>query len=242
MLGVVFALISYVAFSQFVRRGVTPTPELAGLDKAGAVALLVETGLRVTWAEDESRYDENVPARCVLLQRPPAGTLVKRGSEVVVILSKGPQMLAVPDVRGTALQAARVTLAAAGLTVGQTLTVYTGEDAGGGGIFATRPASAERVERAAPVDLFLALERSGPAYVMPDLVNKSYDEVRAFFERHGFRLGRVSYQVYPGVAPGIVLRQFPPAGHPLHQGDVIALGVVAPLPGTVEGDDEEADE
>ena len=230
MLGVTFGLVSYLAFSQFVRRGVTPTPDLTGLPEADAVALLNDQGLEPAWSDDE-RYDERVPAGHVLLQRPSAGTLVKRGSQVTIVLSRGPQLLQVPDVVGSAPQAAQVTLAAAGLTVGRTLAIYS-RDGRSGTVIGQRPAGAARAERAAAVDLFLARETSGKTWIMPDLVDKSYDDVRRFFTAQGFRPGRVSYEIYTGIEPGTVLRQFPQAGYPLHRGDVIALTVAAPEPGT----------
>ncbi|HEX9732481.1 MAG TPA: PASTA domain-containing protein [Thermoanaerobaculia bacterium] len=234
MLGALFGLVAYLAFSLFVRRGVTPTPELFGLPESEAVALLNDQGLRPAWSEEDERYDERVPAGHVMMQRPRAGTLVKRGSPVSIFLSRGPQLLQVPDVVGGALQAAQVTLTAAGLTVGRTLSLRSAEGAGGA-VIGQRPAGGSRAERAAAVDLFFAGESSGQTWVMPDLVNRGYDQVRRFFEARGFRLGRVSYEHYTGIDPGTVLRQFPQAGHPLRRGDVIALTVAAPPPGAQGG-------
>ncbi len=232
MLGVLFGLVAYVAFSQFVRSGVTPAPELFGLPEGEAAALLTDQGLRCIWSDEDDRYHERVPAGHVMMQRPRAGTLVKRGSAVTVILSRGPQLIQVPAVVGTALQAAQVTLTAAGLTLGRTVYLYSA--AGPSGlVIAQQPAVGSRVERAAPVDIFLSLESSGETFLMPDLINHRYDEVRAFFERRGFRLGRVSYEPYP-TAPGTVLGQFPQAGYPLRRGDVISLRVVAPETGAPE--------
>ena len=226
LLMVIFGLVSYVAFSLFVRGGVTPTPELLGLDEKEAEAMLADQGLRLAWSEEGDRYDDRVPAGHILMQRPRAGTLVKRGRTVTVVLSRGPQLIEVPEVIGEALQAAQVTLVAAGLRLGRTVSVY-GERPNGT-VAAQRPAGGARAERDAAVDLFLSLEDSRQTFLMPDLVNHSYDEVRRFFTRRGFRLGRVSYETYDGIAPGTVLRQFPIAGHPLRRGDVIALGVVRP--------------
>lgn len=232
--------VSYVAFSQFVRRGVTPTPELLGLGEEEARALLVDQGLRFEWSEEGDRYDERVPAGHVLLQLPKAGALIKRGRTVSVVLSKGPQLIEVPEVRGQALQAAQVTLAATGLRTGRTLEIYS-DEGDPGTVIAQRPAGGERVERDAAVDLFLVLENMTQTFVMPDLVDKPYDAVRRFFERRGFRLGRVSYETYDGIAPGTVLRQYPLAGHPLRRGDVISLGVVTPEEPVVEGAEGDSD-
>ena len=98
VLGVIFALVSYFAFSQFVRRGVTSTPELFGLSEEDAEALLADQGLRLAWSEAGERFDEQTPAGHVLIQKPRAGTLVKRGVTVTVILSRGPQRIEVPTV------------------------------------------------------------------------------------------------------------------------------------------------
>jgi beta-lactam-binding protein with PASTA domain len=65
---------------------------------------------------------------------------------------------------------------------------------------------------------------------MPDLIYRSYDDVRGFFEQRGFHLGSVRFETYEGIPPGIVLRQFPLAGHPLHPQDPIALVVAATQP------------
>ena len=226
-LGVIFALVSYVAFSQFVRRGVTPTPELFGLSEEDADALLADQGLTLAWSDEGERFDEQVPAGHVLIQNPRAGTLVKRGGEVTVILSRGPQRIEVPAVIGSALQAAQVNLTAAGLAVGRTINIYSADGAPGI-VVAQQPTGGARVEPDAAIDLFVTIGSRNETYVMPDLFNRDLEEVRRYFRARGFRIGRVSYETYDGVAPGTVLRQYPLAGHPLHRGDVIALGVVTP--------------
>ena len=142
-------------------------------------------------------------------------------------MSRGPQRIEVPDVLGDALQAAQVSLTAAGLAVGRTINIYSRKGKPGT-VVAQQPAGGSRVERDAAIDLFLALENRSETFLMPDLVNHDLEDVRRYFTRRGFRLGRVSYETYDGIAPGTVLRQYPLAGHPLHRGDVIALGVVTP--------------
>ncbi len=227
LLVVVFALVSYVTFSLFVRRGVTPTPELFGLSEEEAGALLADQGLHLVWSQQGDRYDERVAPGHVLLQRPRAGTLIKRGGAITVALSKGPQLIEVPSIEGSALQAAQVTLAAAGLSLGRIMNVYS-HGATDGVVVTQQPPGGSRVEPSAAVDLFLSQHSLDETYLMPDLVHRSYEDVRVFFESRGFRIGRVSYETYDGIAPGTVLRQFPLAGHPLRPGDVIALGVVTP--------------
>jgi eukaryotic-like serine/threonine-protein kinase len=227
-LGVMFALVAYAAFSAFVRGGVTSTPELFGLSQEEAIALLADAGLRVTWSEDGEIYDENVPKGHIVRQDPGAGVYVKRSREVTLTVSLGPRRIAVPEVRGEALQSAQVALGAIGLKTGQVLNVLS-EDAPGGAVVAVQPATGERVQMGAAINFLVSNGTVGEVYVMPDLVKLNYEGVRNFFETRGFRLGRVSYESYDGVAPGTVLRQFPLAGHQLRKTDVISLDVVTPL-------------
>lgn len=234
VLGVIFSVIGYVAFSLFVRGGVTSVPDLKGMDQVEATALLADQGLRAVVSSDQ-RFDERVLKDHVLLQDPNAGVYVKRNAEVTLTLSKGPRRIEVPDTVGQAVQAAQVSLAAAGLTVGRIFEIHADSNRRGA-IVAQRPPAGDRVEVDAPVDLFVASENTSEVYVMPDLVKRDYDEVRSFFEARGIRMGRVSYETYAGVAAGTVLRQFPLAGHPLRREDVISLAVVAPEPGPAEAD------
>ncbi len=238
VLGVLFGSISYAAFSQFVRRGVTPAPEVVGLDREDARARLGDQGLILVWAEDEARFDDQIPLDHVMTQRPRGGTLVKRGSVVTAVASRGPQRLTVPSVEGDALQAAQVTLAAAGLAVGRTVSVFS-EQVRNGLVVAQEPPAGEPVAPGSAVDLFLSLAGTGRTFLMPDVVTRDYDAVRRFFLQNGFRLGRVGYVRYEGLTAGTVLRQFPVAGHPLRQGDVISLAVAAPAAGELPADSRE---
>ena len=223
---VLFTVAGYLSFSAFVRSGTTPAPDLAGLTRQQAAERLADSGLRLRVVEDAGRHDAEVAAGRVLEQGPSARTLVKRGSGVEVTLSLGPQQVAVPDLAGQSLQSAQIRLAAAGLTLGRTLAVYR-PGADPGAVVGQAPAPGAAVGPGAAVDAVLALAGSGPVYVMPDLVYRDYERVRAFFELRGFRLGSVKFEPYEGVAEGTVLRQFPLAGHPLTRRDATSLVVVA---------------
>lgn len=221
-----FLLAGYLSFNLFVRSGVTTVPELRGLSEDGARALLTDQGLEPRRREDEDRYDESIAAGHVMAQQPRSGSLVKRGSAVRLILSQGPNQIRVPDVTGRAPQAAQVTLAAAGLTAGETLAIFSDAQAPGLVALQTPPAGGVAPPTSA-VRLYAVAERPGDTYVMPDLVYRRFEDVRDFFARQGFRMGSVKLEPYEGVGEGIVLRQFPLAGHPVERRDAIALVVAA---------------
>lgn len=222
LVGLVFVTCGYLAFSQFVRSGTTTVPKVAGLTVIEAEELLREKGLRPAEATAD-RYDPEVPAGRIAGQSPDAGSWVKRGSTVELATSRGPQRIDVPGLSGRALPAAQFTLAAVGLGVGRALAVFgTGNP---GVVIEQDPAAGTAVPPATSVDLLVALPGAGQRFVMPDLIYRHYDDVRPAFERQGFRLGSVKFEPYEGVASGVILRQFPLAGHPVGQQDAISLVV-----------------
>jgi serine/threonine-protein kinase len=132
----------------------------------------------------------------------------------------------VPELDGQGLQSAQVLLAAAGLSLGRTVEVFA-EDTTTGMVVGQQPPAGTTVAPGGTVDLMLAREGSTEAFVMPDLVYREYDRVQRFFQTRGFRLGSVKYERYEGIRPGVILRQYPLAGHPLRREDTVALVVAA---------------
>lgn len=214
---------AYLAFSYWVRRGVTAIPDARGLAEAEARALLGETGL-IARRADVPRFSAEVPAGRVLESRPAAGSLVKRGAEIELVLSRGEERIRVPDLGGKALAAARLTLEGEGLEIGATLAVYSSRGPEGT-VVGQEPGPGAELGAGESVQLLVAREELRPAWVMPDLVARRYEPVRARLQADGFRFGGVTFEPYEGVASGTILRQTPAPGHRLGRGDAISLVV-----------------
>jgi serine/threonine-protein kinase len=225
LLVVAFGVAGYFSFSLFVRSGVTAVPDLQGVASEQATRLLRDHGLEVSIRE-EPRYDEAVPEDHVVLQEPGAGSLVKRGSVGEIVTSLGQELVEVPDLEGQALQAAQVTLNAAGLVLGRTLNIYS-ERGQTGTVVTQAPARGKKVNRSTPVDLYLSLEGRKETFLMPDLVYRRLGDAEQHFRSRGIRLGSVKFEAYEGIAPGTVLRQHPLPGHRLRKNDVVSMVVTA---------------
>lgn len=229
----VFVLAAYTSFSFFVRSGVTTVPALKGLTREEAANQLADHGLALRKVSDQGRYDDEVPSGHVVQQKPDARTLVKRGSGVLIILSLGPQRVAVPALTGRSLQAAQAALSGSGLGMGKILgALAPGKEPGT--VVEQDPDPEANVAPSTPVDVLLAMAVPGDRFVMPDLIYHDYEQVQPYFARKGFRFGTVKYERYEGVAAGSILRQFPLPGHPLSRGDAISL-VVATADNLPEG-------
>lgn len=221
----IFVFTGYSSFSLFVRSGVTAVPDLQGLAREQATSLLKDHGLEVV-TKEEPRYDGKVPRDHVVLQDPGGGSLVKRGSIVEIITSLGQELVEVPNLETQALQAAQVTLNAAGLGLGRTLNIFS-ETGQPGTVVTQVPVAGKKVSRSTQVDLFLSLEGREETFLMPDLVYRRFSDIEQYFRSRGIRLGSVKFEVYEGISPGIVLRQHPLPGHRLRRHDVVSMVVTA---------------
>ncbi|HEV7898995.1 MAG TPA: Stk1 family PASTA domain-containing Ser/Thr kinase [Planosporangium sp.] len=96
-----------------VSRGRAPVtvPSVVGQPLDQAQAALAAQGLKVT----VKQQDSNRPANTVLAQDPGDGTGVEPGTTITLTVSKGPAAVAVPDVNGQDVEAARQILAQVGL-------------------------------------------------------------------------------------------------------------------------------
>jgi len=222
---VVFGFAAYTSFSLFVRSGVTTVPSLLGLSPAEAANALADNGLTLRDVQGEGRYDDQVPPGRVARQSPDPRTLVKRDSSVAVVLSLGPQRVKVPDLSRRMLPEAQAALSGTGLALGKILGAYGPAGAVSGAILEQDPDPGAAVAPATPVDLLLTMGVPAERFVMPDLIYRDYDLVRASFERQGFRFGSVRFEQYEGVVAGVILRQFPLPGHPLSKDDPVSLVV-----------------
>jgi serine/threonine-protein kinase len=184
-------------------------PSLIGLrvPDAGPVAARQGLLLRV----EGKRNDAKVPADQILAQEPLAGAALKTNRSVRVWISLGPRRLNVPAVEGTSVRAARLALEQAGVDVGRLAEVAAGADEGT--VLVQRPPAGEtEVLAAEGASLLVSLGPSSHDFVMPDLIGRNADDVLVALGQMGLKVTETRYRSYPGIAPGVVLRQVPPAG------------------------------
>jgi beta-lactam-binding protein with PASTA domain len=75
------------------------------------------------------------------------------------------------------------------------------------------------------VELLVNRAEQSVTYVMPDLIGVNSERVAAILREHGFRLAVVGSTPYPGVPPGIVVRQSPQAGFQIGPDEPISIEV-----------------
>lgn len=135
-----------------VSRGPEPVavPQVTGIAREQAAAALTAAGLVAgTIAEQNS---ESVPTGHVLSQDPLAGASVARGSAVQLVVSLGPETVAVPILIGLSRPEAEAVLAAAKLLPG-TLVPIPSEEVPEGYVVGQQPDAGVTVATGAAIDL-----------------------------------------------------------------------------------------
>lgn len=97
----------------------------------------------------QNAFSETVPAGVIIRVETKAGTEVPRGSDITVVTSQGPELIAVPNVIGKSLPQAQKLLTDAGLVLGQVCCFTDGK------VTASDPAVGVKVRRNAAVSLFV---------------------------------------------------------------------------------------
>lgn len=223
VLVLVFGSSTYFWFTYFVKGRSLPTPNLIGRSVSDARKIAQDLGVDLEVDDSRRRNSDKVPVGHVVWQNrnPGATSFIKRGSVLRVELSAGPLILRVPDFAGASAGTGMLRLGQQNLKLSN-LTYVAGDAAG---ILAADPPKGTVVAPQTPVSLLVAVPPQPPQYVMPDLIDRPLDAVRPALEGRGLKVATVKYEAYPGIADGIIIRQYPLRGAPVSTRDPISVVV-----------------
>ncbi len=216
----VFAVVGWSSFQKSVLGRSILVPNLTGKAVEDAQKVARDAGLSIAVEKGRERFDDRVAAHSILLQRPGVGSFVKPGQTVRVVLSLGPRSILVPDLTGLSSRAAALSLTRASLRLGE---VSVDRDSLAPGISAQYPPPETASAESAPVAVLVNRGAPEQLFVMPDLIGRDAEKERERLTRIGFKIGATHYEVYDGVPPNTILKQYPPAGYPCSPRDPITF-------------------
>ncbi|WP_143237576.1 Stk1 family PASTA domain-containing Ser/Thr kinase [Boudabousia liubingyangii] len=192
-----------------------PVPQLQGLTQEQADELLKENGLSVT---AESDFSDSVPAGKVIDTLPVAGEKQYKNDPVLIRISKGVEMLTVPELIGETKEAALKKLAEARFQAGN-ITEEFSEDVPAGVVIATQPGANTTLKHDSSVDLKISKGRQ--PFAVPNLVGKTRDAIDTS-ENQPFKFS-FSDQFSDTVPKGVVISQEPAAGTNKYRSDEVKV-------------------
>ena len=162
-------------------------PDVRG--RTPAEARRIAEGLGLAAETERQYYSATVAEGRVLSQTPEPGTVVRRGWELSLAVSLGPQRVKVPQVVGTSLRAASITLQQRGLDSSISEIALPGATAGQ--VLGQDP-PADALDVATPKVNLLVAQEFSDAYVMPNFVGRPLGSVALAIKDAGFTLGKVT--------------------------------------------------
>lgn len=191
-------------------------PDVAGQSQQDAEATLAQDDLSLT---EQLAFDEEVPKGQAITSNPPTGTELSKGSEVTIIISKGPERYEVPDLDGKTTAQATSALKAEHLVVGTTTEAYD-DEVPKGEVISTTPTTGTELKRDATVSLVIS---KGPEPItVPSVTGKTADTATSTIEDAGLEVTKAEDAYSSSVPKGSVISQTPPTGT-LLPGETVTL-------------------
>lgn len=196
-------------------------PDVTGQPADDAAATLGTHELEVTRAEE---HHEEIAAGTVIRTDPPAGTEIKQGASVQLVVSAGPAPIEVPQVVGAAEAAAMEDLSALGLDPEVVAREFS-EDVAAGVVMSQSPAPGEILHRGDTVQL--TVSDGPPPFPMPDVEGRSREEALQILQSRGLEVVvREQGRLFGFSGPSdTVAKQEPEPGTTVRAGDTVTIYV-----------------
>lgn len=204
----------YINSGQFIR-----VPTVLGQTEAAAKQRLSAAGLDVEAVRKgfSDAYDRGT----VMDVNPDPGQRIRHNGSVTLVISRGPEIVKVPELEGLKLADARNTLRKAGLAPG-VITREFSDDAAQGTVIGSDPAAG--TERRPDSAIALVVSKGSPVDV-PDVTGESVEDATGTLEDAGLKVKVAPEQVHSPEDAGTVARQSPGEGGQAAKGDTITLTV-----------------
>jgi beta-lactam-binding protein with PASTA domain len=198
--------------------GEAPVPAVEGLKEDAAADRLREAGFEV---DRRREFSDTVRSGRVIETAPPEGSSVRKGSTVTLVVSRGPEQVAVPDVTGATRADAERQLRDAGLE--PAVTERESAQVEAGTVLEQDPGAGTRIAKGGTVGLVVA---KAPAEIpVPGVIDETEEDAVQALEDAGFE---VEVEDEPAATPeedGLVLDQDPSPDTPLQPGSEVTITV-----------------
>ncbi|MFE6029287.1 Stk1 family PASTA domain-containing Ser/Thr kinase [Streptomyces niveus] len=203
----------YINSGQFTR-----VPSLLGQTEQVAKKRLTDAGLDAKVGHDFSNTFER---GTVMRTDPEPRSRIRGNGSVTLVISRGPEIVRVPDLTGKSLADAKDALKKAGLAPG-VITRSFDEETAQGGIIRSQPKAGTELRPDAGVALVVSKGR--PVH-MPDVTGQSEEEATASLEDAGLDVKIAAERVNSPEDAGSVAEQSAKEGSRLARGDTVTLTI-----------------
>ncbi|MCY0935741.1 Stk1 family PASTA domain-containing Ser/Thr kinase [Streptomyces sp. H34-S4] len=204
----------YISSGQF-----TKVPNLLGKTEVEAKSQLSAAGLGVKRVD--RKFSAAFDKGTVMNTDPAGGKRIRGNGAVALTISRGPEVVAVPDLKGKPLEAAKAELTSAGLTPGAVSQAFS-QDVAQGSVISTDPAGGQKRSLDTLVAMVVSKGRPVP---VPRVTGTALDQARSTLEGLGLKVETAPEEVNSPAPAGTVANQSIGAGSQAAAGDTVTLTV-----------------
>jgi serine/threonine-protein kinase len=238
LIAAAIAAAAAVVYFLTVQGQAVEVPNVTGLTLQAAEDTLQADGFKVTVEAEE--YSETVPQGSVIRQNPEAGETLKEGGTVRLVVSRGSDKVAVPDLVGQTASYAESKLEESELRGDRQPDAYS-DTVSSGSIISQDPVAGTEIERDSTVKYVVSKGSEPPGdVIVPNLEGMTQSEAQSSLNGEGLVLGSVSEDYSDTVPAGRVISQSPAAGQTISEGSTVnitlSLGpepVLVPVPDVI---------
>ncbi len=192
-------------------------PIVAGMTEADAILLIEDAELQVAIPVTRE-FSADVAEGSVISSDPPADTPVAKGSKVVLVVSKGTELVKVPDV--TNMKRAQAEKALTDALFKVTVTEDFSDTVQKGSVISQRPEAGVSVDAGSTIEIVVS-KGTAPVTV-PDVTNMTVEDATADLTKLGLKVTVVTVASQDN---GIVLIQNPLPDTQVDKGTTVTLTV-----------------
>lgn len=215
-------ILDFLLLPWYVTSPETTVPKIVGLRETEAVSLLKDSDLDPVVSD--TTFDEKIPKGSVILQKPAAGDVVKKGRRVYIFISSGEPVVNVPPLKGKSIKDAKLSLERVGLLLGNVNSVPSTNPRDI--IFDQQYTAGTPLKKGDAVGITISSgEVQEGEITVPDLIGKSLTEAEKVIADSTLKLGKINYQKSFSLLPNTILDQYPSKGTKVSIGTQIDLFV-----------------
>lgn len=185
------------------------TPKLIGKETVYALEILTDIGLNTKVKGFE--YSFEVPVNHIIFQEPEAGSEIKKGRDVRIIISKGAVTVLTPNLKGLSIQQAHIIIEENGLHQ-CVLSADWDRKVEKDNVITHFPPSGLLIRRDSCINILVSLGRRPKAYKMPNLNGLYLDDAIILLERNNLSLGKIKPIFDKNKPQNIIISQEPLSG------------------------------
>jgi len=203
----------FFTMSTLIKGEELKTPDMRGKSLNDAYKIATENNVYLK--KYLGNYGKQYKPLTVINQFPAPGVKIKEKSFIQVFVTSDVVEVIMPDLSGYSLRESERLLRDNNLRK-RYISYMDAHDVPVDFVISQSIPAGARVPSDTEVDILISRGRRGNSYIMPDIIGRRIDKVATYFDEIGLKISEIIKVSYPGLEPGVIIKQEPTSGFPIN--------------------------